>query len=120
VVFYSDDEGQPGQVLKSMTIKNSSGQVRGNVTLANIRGVKLAGGNTYWLSVQANRMKFNLGLWYWGTRAVQRGSAAMWENPGDGFASGCTTWGTLSTCIGSQGEGPDFLFALRGVAKRAQ
>ena len=38
------------------------------------------------------------------------------ENPGDGFATGCTSYANMQNCIGALGEGPDFMFTVMGEA----
>ena len=56
---------------------------------------------TYWLSVQA-RMDFDPGgQWYWFQSTGTYGNEAQWQNPNDGFGSGCTTWGGITTCNGA-------------------
>jgi hypothetical protein len=69
----------------------------------------------YWLSLVAV-MDFNVGgEWGWENRTVTSGDAAAWENPGDGFATGCTTWSVENVCI-PDGQG-DHMFQLRGTSK---
>lgn len=76
--------------------------------------IKLKPGK-YWVSVYVN-MDFALGgQWGWETRTVQSGNPAAWQNPGDGFATGCTSWGYESVCIVA-GQGPDKMFTLKGKA----
>jgi hypothetical protein len=73
--------------------------------------VKLRAG-TYWVSVQAN-LDFNVGgQWAWENEVNIVGGDAMWQNPGDGFGTGCTTWGPENTCT-PNGQG-DTIFALKG------
>lgn len=67
---------------------------------------------TYWLSVQADMDSTVGGQWVWAERSVQSGAPFSWENPPDGFGTGCTSW----TAAGSCGAGaPDLLFSLSGV-----
>jgi hypothetical protein len=79
------------------------------------KGVKLKSGH-YWVSVYAD-MNFDggAGQWGWGISLTVNNDDAMWENPNNGFGSGCTTWGTLGACIGYSG---DFMFDLQGNAKK--
>ena len=74
-------------------------------------------GQGFFGTLKANsRCHFTLkGEWGWETRNIQSGKPSAWENPGDGFQTGCTTWNTTNSCIGF-GEGPDYLFALFGRA----
>ena len=53
------------------------------------------------------------GEWGWNTNNTVRGFASKWQNPGDGFGTGCVTYTTTTVCIPS-GEGGDFSFALIG------
>ncbi len=52
---------------------------------------------TYWVSVRANHHYSGGGLWGWLTNNTVRGAASLWLNPGDGFATGCTTWTKTTT-----------------------
>jgi hypothetical protein len=52
--------------------------------------------------------------WYWQTRNHQNGHQAAWENPSGGLHIGCEVWEPMETCVGDDGEGPDFMFALKG------
>jgi hypothetical protein len=69
----------------------------------------------YWLAVQANMNFVCCGQWGWTDRTVLSSSPAMWQNPGNGFGTGCTTWGTKAGC-GVQLSGPDQVFRLRGTS----
>jgi hypothetical protein len=112
VTFYKNSGGLPGAVIKSVTLAGTDSGT-GSFAITGITGVKLTGGK-YWVSVQVN-MDFDAGgQWGWDTRTVQSGFAAAWQNPADGLATGCTVYANMQGCIGAQGEGPDFMFALRG------
>ncbi|MFO1339481.1 MAG: hypothetical protein U1F53_14875 [Burkholderiaceae bacterium] len=110
VTFYADAGGLPGAAVADFPA--SAGTDSGGSFSMPVKA-KLKKG-TYWVGVQAN-MDFAIGgQWGWEVRSVQAGNGAAWQNPGDGFGSGCTTWGSLQTCLG---YGPDFMFALNGKAK---
>lgn len=117
VTFYSDSSGTPGTAVKKGTFTGvMGGDSAGTFTIKlGKKGVKLKGGKTYWVSVQTN-MNFGggAGEWGWESSGTQHGNAGMWQNPGNGFATGCTTWAPVLTCLG---YGPDFLFALKGKSK---
>jgi hypothetical protein len=116
VTFYKNASGLPGVVKKSypaIAYSDPSGLGSYIITLPTV--TKLTTG-TYWVSVQAV-MDFSVGgEWGWETRTTSKSNPAAWQNPGGGFGIGCTTWGNMQTCIGPQGEGPDFMFALYGSA----
>jgi hypothetical protein len=114
VFIYRDSAGLPGALVKSVSGVLGIDDGLGNLKIK-IGKAKLRPG-TYWVSVQVN-LDFSVGgQWYWATRTVQSGNAAAWQNPGDGFGSGCTTWGVMETCLfgGPVGE-PDFMFTLKGA-----
>ena len=71
------------------------------------------GPGTHWVSVQAN-VDFAGGQWFWSSRTVQANSESAWQNPGDGFGTGCTTWSARGTTCGITPSFPDHLFALQG------
>ncbi len=68
----------------------------------------------YWVSVQANENYELDGQWYWTARTVTNSNPAAWQNPGDGFGTGCTTWGRRLTCIPGMNN-PDQVFRLVGT-----
>jgi hypothetical protein len=110
VIFYKDDSGEPGSVVKRGRFDNLQGKDQdGNFAIKLSRkGIGLDPG-TYWVSVVANCSFEHCGEWGWEVNSVIHGNQAMWENPGD-WAS-CPTWGTLEDCFGYSG---DFMFDLRG------
>ena len=69
----------------------------------------------YWVSVQARQDREN-GQWFWIARTLMSGNAgAAWQNPGDGFETGCVNWGRRTECDGALGD-PDNVFRLRGIS----
>jgi hypothetical protein len=112
VTFYADAGGKPGKVLKVIEAHGLDND--GSFRIPGIRGLKLRSGQ-YWLSVQAD-MQSAVGEWGWMSRHGQKGDPAVWENPSDGFGTGCTEWQVIATCLGDSGQGPDLMFALRGTA----
>lgn len=116
VVFYKDAGGLPGAQQKACnnaSYVDETGFGTPDITCK----AKVKGKGTHWVSVQAN-LSFGVGgEWGWNTNNTQRGNAAAWENPGNGFATGCTTWGNMVSCLGALGQGPDFSYALLGKVK---
>ncbi len=66
----------------------------------------------YWLSVLADMDLATGGQWLWAERSAQNGAVFAWENPLDGFSTGCTAWTPANGCGASA---PDLLFALVGT-----
>jgi hypothetical protein len=114
VTFYKDAGGSPGVVKKTYTGVVGADNGTGSFVIALPgKGTKLTAGH-YWVSVQAN-LDFGVGgEWGWENRLAKKGTAAEWQNPGDGFGSGCTSYATMTTCIPGSG-GPDLMFALKGT-----
>lgn len=78
------------------------------------RGLKLKRGH-YWISVVVNMPFDPNGQWFWENQTSQEGDPAMWENPGDGYGTGCTTWTDETECVATP-EG-DHMFTLKGIVK---
>jgi hypothetical protein len=110
VSFYRNAGGLPGTLISTQTVvgMDSAGSFQIRLTTP----VRLRAG-TYWVSVVANQNFDPDGQWYWQTRTIANGSEAAWQNPGDGFGTGCTTWSNMQTCNADL-TGPDFMFALFG------
>ena len=119
VAFYKSKGGLPGKLVADFPAEaytDSTGVGSFNVKLSS--KAKLKAGK-YFVAVQAN-MDFGVGgQWGFETRTVQSGNPAAWINPGDGFGTGCTTWGVESVCIAA-GQGPDKRFRLIGTSVAAQ
>jgi hypothetical protein len=120
VFFYNTAVGAP---LPGKLIKNCDGIVgkpvntTGSFSIVLPRGchAKLKPG-TYWLSVQINMAFSKGGEWEWEKQRTVEGNPAAWQNPGNGFNTGCTTWGVENTCWGlhaPDGSG-DKMFTMKG------
>src|ERR1043166_2729819 len=68
---------------------------------------------TYWVSVQAVQDFNPNGQWFWHNRTVQSNAGAAWQNPGDGYGTGCTTWNRKNACMPDQ-VWPDQVFQILG------
>jgi hypothetical protein len=71
------------------------------------------GPGIYWVSVQARQDSKPNGQWFWHNRTVQSISGAIWQNPGDGYGTGCITWNRKGACIPDQ-VWPDQVFQIVG------
>ena len=114
IAFYKDKHGLPGKLMAhcdEVLGKDNGGSFA--IRLPKPCQVTLKGGATYWISVVANLTWNEFGIWEWETRDSQNGNAAAWENPGGGFER-CPNWAVMTSCIGNYGEGPDFMFTLKG------
>jgi hypothetical protein len=108
VTIYSGKKS-PGSVVKAYNLKGADAAGTFTFTLKN--PLKLKPGH-YWLSVQAVMAFGSGGEWGWeATSTSQYKQPAQFQNPGDGFGTGCTTWMNLENCLGNA-AGPDLLFSL--------
>lgn len=112
VQFYADAGGRPGYLLTMRSVHPISGTATtGNFFLPLAPAAVLASNANYWVSVQA--VPTSNVFWYWNERGTQHQAAAVWENPNNGFSTGCVDWTPLNPCF--PGEGPDLLFRLYGT-----
>jgi predicted outer membrane repeat protein len=119
VIFYFDSMGFPGApvpggIYNSISMSDSSG----NFTITLPTDLILTSG-TYWVSVQANMNYSPAGEWAWNDRMVASNSAAVWQNPANGFATTCTTYGRRATTCGIDPTAPDEVFQILGCAAAA-
>lgn len=114
VYFYKDNNGVPGKAVRhgSFTALNGTGYPNYAITLP--KALKLKAGH-YWVSVQVNcNYVSGCGEWGWTMRSTIANDTAVWEQPGNGAGTGCTTWTVLQTCFGSSSYNGDFMFDLQG------
>jgi hypothetical protein len=113
VTFYKDMGGFPGKVVSTVTsdeVGPCPPRVVCDTAITLPRPITLKKG-VGWVSVQANQ-DFGEGEFVWVTALTQTGEPAVWENPGDGWGTGCTTWAKMQSCWGNLNPGPDFEFVL--------
>jgi hypothetical protein len=116
VSFFNDNGGTPGAVIHKCVYLNLSANdpVNPDATISLPTPCVLDPDTAYWVSVQANMPFIPNGEWFWCTESVQTLSVFYWENPGNGFGTGCTTFMPLPTCIDDSRFGPDLSFQLLG------
>jgi hypothetical protein len=115
VYFYKDKNGVPGRLVRNGSFLNLSGTGNPSFAISLGTGVRLKAGH-YWVSVVAN-CDYETGCgWGWGETSTINNDAALWQNPGNGHGTGCTTWATLETCLGGAYAG-DFMFELQGKSR---
>jgi len=121
VYFFKNKGGHPGRLIHSCegaSYTDSTGL--GSYVITACGRIKLKAGHL-WVSVQANMNFSPAGEWGWEQSSVVTNDPAQWQNPGDGFGTGCTTWGNEFTCLGiaphAGDDGVDHLFTLKGKVK---
>ncbi|HEX4080860.1 MAG TPA: hypothetical protein VHX61_18515 [Rhizomicrobium sp.] len=115
VTFYKDKKGAPGKLVKHGWFTGLSGTGNPSFAISLGKGVRLKAGH-YWVSVVVNCNAGDGCGWGWGVRSTIENDPALWQNPGNGRGTGCTSWTTLETCFGSAYAG-DFMFELQGKSK---
>jgi len=114
VFFYTNGPGNlPGTQIAALLNQPYSGTPP-NFSIDLGDGVGLARG-TYWISVQAVQNFNPNGQWFWHNRTVQSNAGAAWQNPGDGYGTGCLFWNRKNACMPDQ-VWPDQVFSLVGCA----
>jgi len=110
VYFYRDAPGHlPGELIFALLNQPYTGTPP-DFTIPLTAGLFDPG--TYWISVQAVQNFNPNGQWFWHNRTVQSNSGAAWQNPGDGYGTGCVTWNRKNACMPDQ-VSPDQVFSLR-------
>lgn len=113
VFFFTDGGGLPGSLVPGCTYLNILPE---NVTVPNfvidLPNPCVLGSGTYWISVQANIKFITNGQWFWHENSVQTLDPFVWENPGNGFSTGCIAFTPAqANCDADQ---PDLSFQLTG------
>jgi hypothetical protein len=114
VYFYGDGGNVPGTLFAALLNLPYTGTPP-DFTIPLPGPIHIAPGS-YWVSVQA-RQDFNPnGQWLWHNRTVQSNAGAVWQNPGDGYGTGCITWNRKNVCMPEQ-VWPDQVFQIIGFAE---
>lgn len=116
VNFYPDAGGQPGATATCSYAAAAANVGAASTTITLPAPCVLGTAGTYWVAVSVAQNFASNGQIFWSTRTVQSNNPAAWRNPGDGFASGCTDWGTIAACGVGGGIDPDVLFQIVGTA----
>jgi hypothetical protein len=111
VEFYNNNGTLPGTVVATQTAAVTD--VAGLVTATLAPTVVLNPG-TYWVSVSVVGDFATFGQWYWYTSTSTNGSNFVWQNPGNGFGTGFTTW--TPGAIAFAGSAYDLAFQLNGTS----
>jgi hypothetical protein len=114
VTFYADAGGTPGAVECAYSGLASGDDGFGDFTIV-LPTACVLGSGTHWVSVQADQEANTIVTWFWSMvdQLEPIGNNAVWQNPANGFGSGCTSWTDVHDC-GSWYY--DFEFELTGEA----
>lgn len=100
ISIYENDNGSFGTLLFTDTIQTDvDGNGDGWLTPNWVGSPISLSAGSYWL-VGSARKDFGGGggQWYWTREETLNGEAAMWANPGNGFATGCTSYTPFYDC----------------------
>lgn len=115
VYLYRDAPGHlPGELIQALLNQPYTG-IPPDFTINLNPGFGPLDPGTYWISVQAVQNFNPNGQWFWHNRTVQSSSGAAWQNPGNGYGTGCVTWNRKNACMPDQ-VWPDQVFSLYGCA----
>jgi len=113
VYFYTNAAGNvPGSLFNS-ALNRPYTATPPNFSI-DVGGTFLANNTRYWISVQAV-MDQSHGQWFWHNRTVQSADGAAWQNPGNGYGTGCLVWNRKNTCMPDQ-VWPDQVFSVYGFS----
>jgi len=115
VFVYPDNAGAPAAAPECSYpgVADTYTAATNLITVSLPTGCVLAAGK-HWVGLQAvaNYPVEGL-LYYWAGSAPVANSGAVWENPGDAYSTGCTSFAALTGCI--TGADPDLAFQVLGV-----
>ena len=107
ITFYNDADGAPGSVACSAPA--SSYSAAGTSFAIPLSSPCSLAAGTYWVGAMAN-IDFNFaeGQFVWVSYTGAGGSVSQWENPGGGWGTPCTTWGSFPTCFSIAADSMSF------------
>ena len=113
VVFFRDEGGFPGKIVRGCNFDDILPvDITDPSFMIDLPTPCLLTPGTYWMSVRANMLFLIDGQWFWNERTIQTLSPFVWENPGNGFGTGCITFSyAQAEC---DADFPDLTFQLMG------
>jgi hypothetical protein len=125
VTFYkSKKSGLPGAIAArgtasyTLNCTDTAGSFQCKIPGPKGHGLGLSGGTSskdYFVSIVANcSFVGGCGEWGWVQNNTDHNNPGVWENPANGFGTGCTTWTPTNTCIGLGTD--DFAFEIDGTS----
>lgn len=104
IVFYTNNRARPDEVIWYCNYRNIlPDDILDPSFSTELPTPCMLTAGRYWVSVQADMLFVPNGQWFWFERDVQDLSAAVWENPGNGFGTGCVAFTPLQGCGADDG-----------------
>ncbi len=113
VTFHADQATFPGTALCEYSALTPTDDLEG-IFLIDLPAPCDLDAGTYWVSVQSNQNSQTNGFWAFELVSAQTGNGGAWQNPLDGWGTGCTSWDRVADCWNS--SFPDFRFRIEGGA----
>lgn len=103
ILYKPNKHGDPGRILKKeLNLAYADPTGTGSLR-ANGEKIRLKKGS-YWISVVATMDFASGGEWGWELSSGVVGLDDVWENPAGGLGTPCTTWASISDCLGVGGD----------------
>jgi hypothetical protein len=117
VTVFADGGGLPGAA--ECTYTGVPGVLDGTFTSLSVALTPICSltQGTHWVSLEAS-FDFPPQSFWSNQSGTTLGNEGAWQNPGDGFGTGCTAWTSISSCGGSSpvgGGNPNYLFQVVGA-----
>ena len=114
VNIYPDAAGAPGATA-ACSYAAAPATIGATTTAITLPTTCALPAGTYWVAISV-ALDFGVGgQVFWTNSTVGSLSDGVWRNPGDGFGTGCTNWGTLAACGVGGGVDPGYSFQLLGA-----
>ena len=113
VVFYENEGGLPGEIIDNCNYTNILPvDITDPSFMIELPAPCTLRPGTYWMSIRANMFFLPNGQWFWNERTIQTLNPFVWQNPGNAFGTGRTSY---SYAMEKCGAGfPDLTFQLVG------
>ncbi|MEQ9618747.1 MAG: hypothetical protein RIG61_06200 [Deltaproteobacteria bacterium] len=113
IIFFADDGGLPGEDVPGCNYQGIQPADASNPNLTtDLPEPCLLEPGVYWVTVQVNMPADGTDQWFFSERTVQTLSPFAFENPGDGFSTGCVTFSPAQAECGA--TSPDLNFRIIG------
>jgi len=115
VSFYDNSSGLPGTLISTQTVSSGADPDGNGSLVVHFTSPVVLTGGTYWLVGWARKdYANNGGQWYWGRNSTGSGNNFLWQNSGNGFSTGCTSWIAATSCSALAVSDPGLRFQLWG------
>ena len=120
-VYGDAGTGLPGTLIASQTFASGSiGGLSTGILVVTFATPISVGPGHYWLGAQSKRVvtSGDQSQWVWNESSQKLLSESAWQQPGNAYGTGCTTWKPRITVCHrpSNSTNPDLVFKLEGTS----